>query len=114
MSKVKKSGTSGRRAGASAAADSKGRGQKPTKKKPKAPLKTREIPVARSKDRLAAQSGSEEPMSQLTLKMRQSQHRELSQMAFDAGTTMRGIIMRALKSKGLTVTKEDLGDRRRK
>jgi len=35
-------------------------------------------------------------------------------MAFDAGTTMRGIIMRALKSKGLTVTKQDLSDRRRK
>jgi len=35
-------------------------------------------------------------------------------MAFDAGTTMRGIIMRALKAKGLTVTKEDLIDRRRK
>ena len=55
-----------------------------------------------------------EPMSQITLKLRQSQHRQLAQMAFEAGTTMRGIIMRALKTKGLTVTKEDLKDRRRR
>ena len=77
------------------------------KKKPKAPLKTREVPGSRN-------IASEEPMSQLTVKLRRSQHRELAQMAFDAGTTMRGIIMRALKSKGLTVTKDDLVDRRRK
>ena len=88
-----------------AAATSKSTG-KPGKKRPKAPLKTLEVV---SKKPTAA-----EPMSQVTLKMRQSQHRELSQMAFDAGTTMRGIIMRALKAKGLTVTKEDLIDRRRK
>ncbi len=56
----------------------------------------------------------DEPMSQVTLKLRQSQHRELAQMAFDAGTTMRGIIMQALKSKGLSITKDDLKDRRRR
>lgn len=107
MSKVKKSGASSRHAGKKAA-ESKLTG-KAVKKRPKAPLKTRETPAG-----VGVRAAELEPMSQVTLKMRQSQHRELSQMAFDAGTTMRGIIMRALKSKGLTVTKEDLIDRRRK
>ena len=80
---------------------------KPLKgKAPKAPLSTREMAVARAVD--------DEPMSQITIKLRQSQHRQLAQMAFDAGTTMRGIIMRALKTKGLSVTKDDLKDRRRR
>ena len=56
----------------------------------------------------------DEQMSQVTIKLRQSQHRQLAEMAFDAGTTMRGIIMRALKSKGLAVTEDDLKDRRRR
>jgi len=35
-------------------------------------------------------------------------------MAFDANMTMRGFIMNALKGKGLSVTKADLVDRRRR
>ena len=78
----------------------------------KAPLATREVAAASNRARSLEQD--DEPVSQITLKLRQSQHRQLAQMAFDAGTTMRGIIMRALKTKGLTVTKEDLKDRRRR
>lgn len=57
---------------------------------------------------------SQETASQFTLKMRKSLHRELARMAFDANMTMRGFIMKALKSKGLSVTEADLVDRRRR
>lgn len=53
-------------------------------------------------------------MSQFTLKMRESLHRELARLALDAGMTMRGYIMNALKSKGLSVTEADLIDRRKR
>jgi len=46
--------------------------------------------------------------------MRKSLHRELARMAFDSNMTMRGFIMNALKGKGLSVTKADLVDRRRR
>ena len=73
-------------------------------------------PRKRPKQPLSSRQGSErqEKMSQFTLKMRESLHRELARMAFDANMTMRGFIMNALKSKGLSVTKADLVDRRRK
>lgn len=57
---------------------------------------------------------TQESASQFTLKMRKSLHRELARMAFDANMTMRGFIMKALKSKGLSVTDADLKDRRRR
>lgn len=72
------------------------------KKRPKQPLSSRQA------------SDRQEKMSQFTLKMRESLHRELARMAFDANMTMRGFIMNALKSKGLSVTKADLVDRRRR
>ncbi len=59
-------------------------------------------------------SERQEKMSQFTLKMRASLHRELARLAFDSNMTMRGFIMNALKSKGLSVTKADLVDRRRR
>ena len=73
-------------------------------------------PRKRPKQPLSSRQGSErqEKMSQFTLKMRESLHRELARMAFDANMTMRGFIMNALKSKGLSVTKADLVDRRRR
>jgi hypothetical protein len=55
-----------------------------------------------------------EKMSQFTLKMRASLHRELARLAFESNMTMRGFIMNALKSKGLSITKADLVDRRRR
>ena len=57
---------------------------------------------------------SVEPVSQVTLKMRESLHRELSRKAFDSGMTLRGYVMQALKKTGLRVTEADLIDRRRK
>ncbi len=71
---------------------------KATKKRPKEP----------------SQSGRQERMSQFTLKMRESLHRELARLAFDSDMTMRGFIMNALRGKGLSVTKTDLVDRRRR
>jgi hypothetical protein len=71
---------------------------KATKKRPKEP----------------SQSGRQEKMSQFTLKMRESLHRELARLAFDSDMTMRGFIMNALRGKGLSVTKTDLVDRRRR
>ena len=61
-----------------------------------------------------SQSGRQEEMSQFTLKMRESLHRELARLAFDSDMTMRGFIMNALRGKGLSVTKTDLVDRRRR
>ncbi len=55
-----------------------------------------------------------EPLSQFTLKMRESLHKELAHLALDAGMTMRGYIMNALRSKGLSVTDADLVDRRKR
>ncbi len=72
-------------------------------------------PLLKPKRRRAPlQSDRSERSSQFTLKMRESLHRELARMAFDASMTMRGFIMGALKSKGLSVTKDDLVDRRRR
>ena len=51
---------------------------------------------------------------QFTLKMRESLHRELARLAFEAGMTMRGFSMRALREKGLKVSERDLVDRRRR
>ncbi|MGD8829174.1 MAG: hypothetical protein PVF57_01080 [Pseudomonadales bacterium] len=57
---------------------------------------------------------SEEPLSQVTIKMRESLHRELARKAFNSGMTMRGYIMRALRQAGLGITEADLVDRRRR
>ena len=54
-----------------------------------------------------------EPISQVTIKMRESLHRELTRKAFNSGMTMRGYIMRALKQSGLGVTEADLVDGRK-
>ena len=54
-----------------------------------------------------------EPVSQVTIKMRESLHRELARKAFNSGMTMRGFIMRALKEAGLGVTEADLVDGRK-
>jgi hypothetical protein len=59
-------------------------------------------------------SDSPEPISQFTLQLRESLHRELAKKAFNSGMTMRGFIMNALKKAGLNVTEVDLVDRRRR
>jgi hypothetical protein len=70
--------------------------------------------AAKKRPKQPLQSERQEKMSQFTLKMRASLHRELARMAFDSDMTMRGFIMNALKGKGLSVTKTDLVDRRRR
>jgi hypothetical protein len=57
---------------------------------------------------------NDEPSSQFTLKMRKTLHKELAQLALDADMTMRGFVMNALKEKGLSVTEDDLIDRRKR
>ncbi len=69
---------------------------------------------ARTTARPKAPRKSEEPLSQVTLKMRESLHRELTRKAFNSGMTIRGYIMRALQQTGLGVTESDLVDRRRR
>ena len=83
----------------------------------KAQLPAKRARAARTSDRKASNaktSPAPELTSQFTLKMRESLHRELARLAFEAGMTMRGFIMNSLKSKGLSVTREDLVDRRRR
>ena len=55
-----------------------------------------------------------EPVSQFTLKMWESLHRELARRALDSGMTMRGFVMSALKRASLPVTDADLVDQRRR
>lgn len=55
-----------------------------------------------------------EAVTQFTMKMRAAQHRQLSVLAFQAGMTMRGFVMNALKAQGLDVSDTDLVDRRRR
>ena len=52
-------------------------------------------------------------LTQFTLQMRSSLHRELARKALNSGMTMRGYIMKALRDSGLKVTQADLVDRRR-
>jgi len=79
-----------------------------------APNAKQTAPAPKKRRRQPLQSERGEKMSQFTLKMRESLHRELARMAFDSNMTMRGFIMNALKGKGLSVTKADLVDRRRR
>lgn len=70
-------------------------------------------PRPRASRVLEPEIGSE-PVSQVTIKMRESLHRELARKAFNSDMTMRGYIMRALKQAGLGVTESDLVDGRKK
>ncbi len=94
MSRAAKKSTAGSRKRAARQASSlKAKSQRA--RRPKEPLK------------------SPEPVSQVTIKMRESLHRELARKAFNSGMTMRGYIMRALKQSGLGVTEADLVDGRK-
>lgn len=68
--------------------------------------------TSRPRPSLSSEHG--ERQSQVTLQMRESLHQELARKAFNAGMTMRGFIMQALKQSGLHVAEEDLIDRRRR
>jgi hypothetical protein len=78
------------------------------------PLPTQKVApvVAATADVPAAQPA--EPIVQFSFGLRKTQRRELQRMAADADMTMRAYILSALKEKGLTVTREDLLDLRRK
>ena len=74
----------------------------------------RKAPARQGEVRARPSVEEQERQSQFTLKMRASLHKELARLALDSGMTMRGYIMDALKSKGLSVTEADLVDRRKK
>lgn len=57
---------------------------------------------------------SPEPVTQVTIKMRESLHRDLTRKAFNSGMTMRSFIMGALKQAGLSVSEADLVDGRKR
>ena len=54
-----------------------------------------------------------EPLIQFSFSLRKSLRKELARLASDADMTMQAFILSALKEKGLTVTDEDLVDRRK-
>ena len=95
MSRPKRKSVAGSRRNASRQPASKTRAKSQRARRAKEPLK------------------SPEPISQVTIKMRASLHRELARKAFNSGMTMRGYIMRALKQAGLGVTEADLVDGRK-
>ena len=95
MSRTKKIAAAGSRRNASRPPASQARAKNRRARRAKEPLK------------------SPEPISQVTIKMRASLHRELARKAFNSGMTMRGYIMRALKQAGLGVTEADLIDGRK-
>ncbi len=92
-----------------AAQKSSARSRKSTARQATDQTQARNQRARRPKEPLAAP----EPVSQVTLKMRESLHRELARKAFNSGMTMRGYIMRALKQTGLGVTEADLVDGRK-
>ena len=54
-----------------------------------------------------------EPLVQFTLRMRQSLRRELDRLAVENDTDHAGLVLSALKDKGLSVTDDDLLDLRK-
>jgi hypothetical protein len=52
--------------------------------------------------------------SELSLRLRKSQRKELSRLAQDADMTMRAFVLIALRDKGLSVREDDLTDMRLK
>ena len=55
-----------------------------------------------------------EEVIQFSLSLRKSLRKELARLADDADMTMRAFVLEALRSKGLSVTVEDLRDLRRR
>ena len=55
-----------------------------------------------------------EEVTQFSLSLRKSLRKELTQLAIDADMTMRSFVLLALKDKGLSVSEEDLVDRRKR
>jgi len=95
MSRTSQASAAGSRRNATRQSASQARAKSQRAKRPKEPLK------------------SPEPVSQVTIKMRESLHRELARKAFNSGMTMRGYILRALKQAGLGITEADLVDGRK-
>lgn len=67
--------------------------------------------AARSKPKLKI---VEEPIIQFSLSLRKSLRKELVMLASDGDMTMRAFVLDALKAKGLSVTDDDVIDRRRR
>jgi len=55
-----------------------------------------------------------EPTVQFSFGLRRSQRKQLARLAADSDQTMRALILKALKEKGLEVTDEDLLDLRKR
>lgn len=60
-----------------------------------------------------AQQDEPEPTSQFSFSLRKSLRTELSIRASESDITMRGLVLLALREYGLSVTDEDLVDRRK-
>ncbi len=68
-----------------------------------------EVPIDEVIEALKAQE-----VIQFSLSLRKSLRKELARLADDADMTMRAFVLEALKSKGLSVTDEDLKDLRKR
>jgi len=55
----------------------------------------------------------DEPITQLSLSLRKSLHKQLIKLAVDADVTLRAFVLGALKKEGLPVRDDDLVDLRR-
>ena len=79
-----------------------------------APARPADAPKTNPEQNTAKRPAEDEPSRQFTLHLRESLHRALAVAALERGTSMRGIILDALKQQGFDVADADLLDKRRR
>lgn len=77
-------------------------------------MPTQAAPARAGKGARQAPAAPSEELTQFSLSLRKSLRKELTQLAVDADMTMRAFVLMALKEKGLSVSNEDLVDRRKR
>jgi hypothetical protein len=71
------------------------------------------VPAAVTPKKKTAFPVVEEETTQYSFALRKTLRKELATLAIENDMTMRAFVLKALKAKGLTVTKEDLLDMRK-
>ncbi len=77
-------------------------------------MPTRTALARKGKGARSAPAAPLEEMTQFSLSLRKSLQMELAQLALNEVMTMWAFVLMALKAKGLSVSKEDLVDRRKR
>jgi hypothetical protein len=84
-------------------------GLPPTSSAPSAATPSASNPVSSIKPKVVA----EEPVEQISLRLRKSVKKQLKRLADEADVTQQVFILRALQKAGIVLTEDDLRDRRK-